>query len=977
MLASTVVELAVKRSQKLARPTSVGVVPSTPVLSGRDRTASITGPQPVDSIKRREMETYKIQTLQKMLEQEKLNLERLKGDTNNPSYKLSEANIRKLREQLRQVGAEDAPQSVKYQSTINNLKAQHHHLSVSSNTTTTTSPLVTNTQFNHAHLNLHHHQNHHHHHHGQAVTPQPQPPQSSPAFLSLLPRSLSSLSLGGRKSKIDKDLIAPLNNTTDFLQTSVASAMLATGSPIAVTTSHAPPSYSMSQSLHTPLQTHLQRNSAQQLFHLHQQQLLQQQQQNRSTPKTSGKTKSKFTSKAKSLIEEDIPPPLPQRNASRPLQLDVINNTVPSIPSATVSPISDLDHMAGTCSPLRNSPQPVSKSNSPQNVSGSSSNKGKRSKVKTKALSDPKMSTQIFLQMEGGAASGLCNNDQMGGPLEDDCTPPPLPPRQPGMLDEIQKGSFQNLNSSVGRPSPNSVLSQTSHNLNHMNKHRRVVSSPDNIHTRHSERQIKTNSGSWELIEKDDESTPPGTPPPPYRHAHSASMSGNEESIHEHVGAGIFVESHNFALATGATPPPPPPHSNRIQSAQSRSTQKEIISMEDEDTSDHEGPFIDENGPFNSLQRLLEADNVAFLAVFLNYVLSNSEPAPLLFYLITGLYKEGTAKDMRKWVYEIHSTFLVPRAPLAWYRQDESLAREVDAVLQNEADKVEILRKVFWKSRKRARDIICEQLREFQQKRTAGLGTIYGPTDAQLLEAKGDKQKEQHIFEDTLMKKLQILVEEYEKDITLEEPKKLALCSALSTVIHRIFITRSHPNSIIDRVHHFMIVRGHPLVLRQYYEVTNCNHCQTIIWGVSPQGFHCTDCKLNIHRPCSKVLDESCPGPVPPVKRKEKDLHNDNKISKLMGKIRPRTSTDLSGDKRRPDPDDLDPADSPNGLNEISVKTLFQGTEFFHFICKLQHKAVAGTSSCHSERCMFVIFDNLSLHPRLHEALQNVLNGMS
>ncbi|XP_017494956.1 PREDICTED: uncharacterized protein LOC108383082, partial [Rhagoletis zephyria] len=103
---STIVELAVKRSQKLARPSSVGIVPSTPILSGRDRTASITGPQPVDSIKRREMETYKIQTLQKMLEQEKLNLERLKGDTNDPSYKLSEANIRKLREQLRKIGAE-------------------------------------------------------------------------------------------------------------------------------------------------------------------------------------------------------------------------------------------------------------------------------------------------------------------------------------------------------------------------------------------------------------------------------------------------------------------------------------------------------------------------------------------------------------------------------------------------------------------------------------------------------------------------------------------------------------------------------------------------------------------------------------------------------------------------------------------------------------------------------------------------------
>ncbi|KAM7343585.1 rho guanine nucleotide exchange factor 2 isoform 3-T3 [Cochliomyia hominivorax] len=591
--ASTIVELAVKRSQKLARPTSVGIVPSTPVLSGRDRTASITGPQPVDSIKRREMETYKIQTLQKMLEQEKLNLERLKGDTNNPSYKLSEANIKKLREQLRQVGAE--------------------------------------------------------------------------------------------------------------------------------------------------------------------------------------------------------------------------------------------------------------------------------------------------------------------------------------------------------------VLGQTPHNLNHMNKHRRVVSSPDNMHTRHPERQIKTNSGSWELIEKDDEETPPGTPPPPYRHAHSASMSGNEDSMHE-LGAastsGIFVESHHFTPLAGAISPPPISHSSRIQAAQTSVTQKEIISMEDEDASDQEGPFIDENGPFNSLQRLLETENVAFLAVFLNYVLSNSEPAPLLFYLITALYKEGTSKDMRKWVYEIHSTFLVPRAPLSWYRQDETLAREVDAVLQNEFDKVEILRKVFWKSRKKARDIICEQLREFQQKRTAGLGTIYGPTDAQLMEAKGDKQKEQHIFEETLMKKLQYLIDEYEKDLPAEDPKKLALCSALSTVIHRTFITRSHPNSIIDRVHHFvsreksfksrlmgkkgkMIVRGHPLVLRQYYEVTHCNHCQTIIWGVSPQGFHCTDCKLNIHRPCSKILEENCPGPLPQAKRKDKDLHNDNKISKLiMGKIRPRTSTDMSGDKRqRQDTEDFDPMDFPiERLNSTSIQ---------------------------------------------------------
>ncbi|XP_026841806.1 uncharacterized protein LOC6590830 isoform X2 [Drosophila persimilis] len=568
--ASTIVELAVKR-QKMTRPASVGVVttPMTPILSGRDRTASITGPQPVDSIKRREMESYKIQTLQKMLEQEKLNLERLKSDQNNPSYKLSEANIRKLREQLHQVGAE---------------------------------------------------------------------------------------------------------------------------------------------------------------------------------------------------------------------------------------------------------------------ALGQTPNLGKK-------------------------------------------------------------------------------------------KHRRVGSSPDNMHPRHPDRLTKTTSGSWEIVEKDGEVTPPGTPPPPYlTSSHMTVPEDPNEQCMGAAGAGIFIESHHYT-PMGGTPSPIPTSlhsSHSIQAAQSNDTQKEIISMEDENSSDQEGPFIDENGPFNNLTRLLEAENVTFLAVFLNYVLSNSEPAPLLFYLITELYKEGTSKDMRKWAYEIHSTFLVPRAPLSWYRQDESLAREVDNVLQLEFDKVEILRTVFLRSRKRAKDLISEQLREFQQKRTAGLGTIYGPTDEKLAEAKTDKQREQ-IIDKYLMPNLQLLTEDFEKDSPTEDVRKQALCSALSTVIYRIFNTRPHPNSIVERVHHFvsrdksfksrimgknrkMNVRGHALILRQYYEVTHCNHCQTIIWGVSPQGYHCTDCKLNIHRQCSKVLDESCPGPLPQAKR---IAHND-KISKFMGKIRPRTSDVVGNEKRSRQDEDLD-----------------------------------------------------------------------
>nr|NP_001286515.1 Rho guanine nucleotide exchange factor 2, isoform H [Drosophila melanogaster]AHN56311.1 Rho guanine nucleotide exchange factor 2, isoform H [Drosophila melanogaster] len=818
--ASTTVELAVKRSQKLTRPSSVSVVtPSTPILSGRDRTASITGPQPVDSIKRREMETYKIQTLQKMLEQEKLNLERLKSDQNNPSYKLSEANIRKLREQLHQVGAEQQRMSHQAES--------------------------------------------------------------------------------------------------------------------------------MSQSMHQ----HTSTPTSQQFFHPHQQQ-----HRFKETGPTS-KGKNKFLI-SRSLIEEDVPPPLPQRNPPRQLNLDLKNGNASPGGSHLVAPVSDLDR--ATSPQLNRSQQqqlPSSTDNSPSNA------KSKRSKIKTKALSDPKMSTQMFLQMESASAAGAA-----GGSIEVDGGPPPLPPRLPGMMTEdMSRGSCQNLAqpNSVGtafnyplvstttavqndnlniafplsqRPNIVQQLQQYQQQQQHQmsggqatgalgqtpnlgkNKHRRVGSSPDNMHPRHPDRITKTTSGSWEIVEKDGESSPPGTPPPPY--LSSSHMTVLEDPNENNRGAaaagpGVFIESHQFTPMAGASSPIPISlHSSHMHAAQSNDTQKEIISMEDEN-SDLDEPFIDENGPFNNLTRLLEAENVTFLAIFLNYVISNSDPAPLLFYLITELYKEGTSKDMRKWAYEIHSTFLVPRAPLSWYRQDESLAREVDNVLQLEYDKVEILRTVFLRSRKRAKDLISEQLREFQQKRTAGLGTIYGPTDDKLAEAKTDKLREQ-IIDKYLMPNLHALIED-ENGSPPEDVRKVALCSALSTVIYRIFNTRPPPSSIVERVHHFvsrdksfksrimgknrkMNVRGHPLVLRQYYEVTHCNHCQTIIWGVSPQGYHCTDCKLNIHRQCSKVVDESCPGPLPQAKRL---AHND-KISKFMGKIRPRTSDVIGNEKRSRQDEELD-----------------------------------------------------------------------
>ena len=72
--------------------------------------------------------------------------------------------------------------------------------------------------------------------------------------------------------------------------------------------------------------------------------------------------------------------------------------------------------------------------------------------------------------------------------------------------------------------------------------------------------------------------------------------------------------------------------------------------------------MVEDNSVFKSISSLTAPEHISYLVVFLNFVLSNSNPAAILFYLITDLYKKGNVKDMRKWAYEIHSTFLVPTA---------------------------------------------------------------------------------------------------------------------------------------------------------------------------------------------------------------------------------------------------------------------------------------------------------------------------
>jgi hypothetical protein len=85
--------------------------------------------------------------------------------------------------------------------------------------------------------------------------------------------------------------------------------------------------------------------------------------------------------------------------------------------------------------------------------------------------------------------------------------------------------------------------------------------------------------------------------------------------------------------------------------------QLNIMAFESEDEI-----LTDEEEAFTSFSKLNLQCNAAHLAVFINFTIVHSISEFILFYLITNLYANGNLKDMKKWAYEIYSSFLAPFA---------------------------------------------------------------------------------------------------------------------------------------------------------------------------------------------------------------------------------------------------------------------------------------------------------------------------
>lgn len=65
----------------------------------------------------------------------------------------------------------------------------------------------------------------------------------------------------------------------------------------------------------------------------------------------------------------------------------------------------------------------------------------------------------------------------------------------------------------------------------------------------------------------------------------------------------------------------------------------------------------------------------------------------------------------------------------------------INIFVQTEHDKEELLRNVFRKARRHAKDELAKQLSEFQVKRQVGLSALYAPDDAVLLRCMQDKDQ--------------------------------------------------------------------------------------------------------------------------------------------------------------------------------------------------------------------------------------------
>ncbi|XP_052805006.1 uncharacterized protein LOC128234667 isoform X6 [Mya arenaria] len=281
----------------------------------------------------------------------------------------------------------------------------------------------------------------------------------------------------------------------------------------------------------------------------------------------------------------------------------------------------------------------------------------------------------------------------------------------------------------------------------------------------------------------------------------------------------------------------------------------------------HQQFEVGDNRIFADMQTLEK--HAAHMAVFLHWVISFHNPAPILFYTLSGIYSsaQGGAKDLKKWAYEIHSTFIIHMAPLKVNTVPDYVIEEIDKSLMYRAEREEtVLRAIFDKARESTEDTIHKLLDDLRKRKEQGL--LEGAPE---LKDSMDRNEEMKVVD-------KYLVPDLEKSLQIEDDEKhIAQTWALATFLRNTGHSKAH-TSLLERTLSFVSKdrsrssklsfssrdskkkthKGHNFVLTHLTKQEFCLTCNKVLWGVGPQGYQCQTCDQCVHKTCVEDLSESC-----------------------------------------------------------------------------------------------------------------------
>uniref|UniRef100_A0A8C5R8N8 Rho guanine nucleotide exchange factor 1 n=1 Tax=Leptobrachium leishanense TaxID=445787 RepID=A0A8C5R8N8_9ANUR len=207
-----------------------------------------------------------------------------------------------------------------------------------------------------------------------------------------------------------------------------------------------------------------------------------------------------------------------------------------------------------------------------------------------------------------------------------------------------------------------------------------------------------------------------------------------------------------------------------------------IIGAEDEDfENDIEAKAEDQNSPFQSIDLL--KDHPAYIMVFFQHLVLQSDPCPLLCFLHADLIKHLSTKEGKKFFMEFYYTFLmkgaVLRSPLP-----NSVSFELD---RTRADMIpEDTQKKFLREIQSYQVMeISKQLEEFRAKRVLGMT----PGELELTELESYRTSDRNILESKekqLTEQLMARLEEMHPTISSDEEKSSAIFCAIATYMKHI-----------------------------------------------------------------------------------------------------------------------------------------------------------------------------------------------